>query len=148
MTPSRPYKCIRDIVDEHGVTHKLYMTINLFDVDNFCECSNTLEGFKDDIKRTTVFLSDGKCFILRVAYKDFDALNMQIKEDYQMLDGRSMVPPDKVRYKGFIRTTGATKKNFMVVTFHRKDYELKGCTEKDFQEFAYHALFNYTYPMN
>jgi hypothetical protein len=148
MTPSRPYKCLKDIVDDAGRIHTGELTLNLFDVDNWAEASNELEGIKDDIKRTIVYLPDQRAFIIRVSYKEFDAMMLELKKDYQMLDERSMTPPDKTAYKGFIKATGATKKSFMVVTFHRKDYQLKGNTENDFEEFRYHALFNYIYPMN
>jgi hypothetical protein len=148
MTPSRPYKCLKDIVTDAGQMYTVEVTVNLFEVDNYCEVNNELEGIKDDIKRTIVYLPEGRAFILRVSYKEFDAMIMQLKEDYQLLDTRSILQPDKIRYKGYIKISGACKKSFMVATFHRKDYELQGNTENDFQEFAYHALFNYIYPMN
>lgn len=154
MNPSRPYKCIKDVfVDSENNygTAKMYSmecTINLFEVNNYCEVSNELEGFKDDHKRTLVYLPEGRCFMIRVSYKEFDAIILQLKDDYKLLDNRSMIRPDKEVYKGFIKATGASKKQFMVCTFHRKGYTLWGNGERDFEDFRYHALFNYTYPMN
>jgi hypothetical protein len=148
MSPSRPYKCLRDIVDNEGKLFSSQITINLFDIDNWSECVNELEYIDDDIKRTIAYLPEGRAFILRISYKDFDSMMIQMKADYNMLDDRSINPPDKIKYKGYIQTSAAIKPQFMVVTFHRKGYELKGRSEKDFQEFAHNALFNYIYPMN
>lgn len=147
--PSRPYKCLKDILvdpEKDFQDSKMYTmecTINLFDVDNFCEVNNDLEGFKDDIKRTLVYLPEGRCWIIRVSYREFNDMILQIKKDYQLLDDRSMTPPDKIAYKGPIQTSGATTKAFMAVTFHRKGYE-----PKSYEDFAYHTIFHNIYPMN
>lgn len=149
LNPSRPYKCVKDIIDDDsGRMFTVNFTLNLFDVNNWCECNNELDNIKDDVKRTVVFLEGGTTHIIRVSYKEFDAIILQLKDDYKLLDNRSMIRPDKEVYKGFIKATGASKKQFMVCTFHRKGYKLWGNSERDFEDFRYHALFNYTYPMN
>lgn len=149
MSPSRPYKCLKDVFnDDTGKAYTMEVTLNLFEIDNWSECSNELEGFKDEVKRTIVYLPEGRAFILRVRYGEFDAMMLQLKKDYQMLDERSMNPSDKLHYKGFIKLSGVSTSTFMATTFHRKDYRLKGRSQKDFDDFAYHALFHNIYSMS
>lgn len=144
MTSSRPYKCIKDIIDDDtGKMFTVDFTLNLFDVTNWCECSNELDNIKDNIKRTVVFIEGGTSHIIRVPYKEFDTIVLQLKKDYQMLDDRSMVPPDRVKYKGFIQSQGTSRKDMLAVTFHRQ-----GFIPKDYEDFVYHHLFSNINPMN
>lgn len=142
MNPSRPYKVLKDIVTDIGEVYTSWMTLNLFECDNWEECSNQLEGFKDDIKRTIVRIGE-RTFIIQANYKAFDNMMIQLKADYGMLDNRSLIPPDKIGYQGFISLKGAEANHILTVTFIRKDFQ-----PQNYEEFAYHAIFTQAIPMS
>lgn len=122
--------------------HSMETTINLLDVDSWCECNNALEGFKDTLPRVLAYFPN-YTFILRVSYKDFDALMLQVKKDYNVLDDRSINLPDRQAYKGLIQANVTSRSDMLAVTFHRK-----GFIPKDYEDFVYHHLFSNINPMN
>lgn len=143
MIPLRPYKCLKDIPDENtGKLYTMMQTINLFDVVRWCECSNDLEGIKDNINRTIVS-TEMTSFIFRVSYHEFDGIMEQLYKQFDLYDSRSLIKPDRLNYQGFIQAKGSSNKEMLAVTFHRKGYE-----PTDFNDFAFHAIFSNINPMN
>lgn len=151
----RKYKSLADIINiDTNMIECSSVVFNLLNVEEYSDVDNSVYGYKDNIKRTEVYLNTNSSYRLRVSFQEFEKVMDSFLSDYELLDDRSIKKKDNIK-NALIEITPNSEYNgpmtFSFITIKNKvlaNAYPKGFIPKTIEEAIEHVLFTNITPLS